>query len=231
MKVFLSDDKSSFTMQGRIWTQTFKIESLRTQIDLYTRLTKRRGGERPLALGGQLFAQEKADPRGSQGAFLGVIAEHGEQFPRTRLMPRLSFCCRSVVGPMVAKARQSGVCLPRSAPCRAIGSGLPRPDPVPALRRRLGPSRRQGLRVPGRSVGLAVPAGAGFASVAASGGSFWSCRLGQDHARLASMILTGSLALPVGGRGLFPTLSGTVSVYGVWRIVASLLLVFDTLPF
>ncbi len=25
MKVFLSDDKSSFTMQGRIWTQTFKV--------------------------------------------------------------------------------------------------------------------------------------------------------------------------------------------------------------
>ncbi len=45
MKVFLSDDKSSFTMQGRIWTQTIKIEDLRKQIDLYTRLTKRRGGE------------------------------------------------------------------------------------------------------------------------------------------------------------------------------------------
>ena len=59
MKVVLSDDKFSFTMQGRIWTQTFKIEYLRTQIDLYTRHTKRRDGERPLAPGGQLFPQEK----------------------------------------------------------------------------------------------------------------------------------------------------------------------------
>ena len=61
-------------------------------------------------------------------------------------MPRLSFCCRSVVGPIVAKARQSGVCLPRSAPCRAIGSGRLLPDPSPFLRRRLLPSLRQGLR-------------------------------------------------------------------------------------
>ncbi len=59
MKVFQSDDKSSFTMQGRIWTQTFKIEDLRKQIDLYTRLWKRRGGKRPLASGGQLFPLEK----------------------------------------------------------------------------------------------------------------------------------------------------------------------------
>ena len=59
----------------------------------------------------------------------------------------------------------------------------------------------QRLALPGRCFGLAVPAGAGLASVAASGGAFWSCRLGQDHAQLASMILAGSLALPVIGRG------------------------------
>ena len=49
-------------------------------------------------------------------------------------------------------------------------------------------------------------AGAGLASVAASGGAFWSCRLGQDHAQLASMILAGSLALPGIWRGLLPLL-------------------------
>ena len=49
----------------------------------------------------------------------------------------------------------------------------------------------QRLALPGRCLG----------PVAASGGAFWSCRLGQDHAQLASMILAGSLALPVIGRG------------------------------
>ena len=65
---------------------------------------------------------------------------------------------------------------------------------------------RWGERValPGRCFGLVVPAGAGLASVAASGGAFGRCRLGQDHAQLASMILAGSLALPVGWRGLLP---------------------------
>ena len=49
----------------------------------------------------------------------------------------------------------------------------------------------QRLALPGRCLG----------PVAASGGAFWSCRLGQDHAQLASMILAGSLALPVVWRG------------------------------
>lgn len=60
----------------------------------------------------------------------------------------------------------------------------------------------QRLALPGRCLGLVVPAGAGLASVAASGGAFRSCRLGQDHAQLASMVLAGSLALPAGWRGL-----------------------------
>jgi hypothetical protein len=33
---------------------------------------------------------------------------------------------------------------------------------------------------------------------------FWSCRLGQDHAQLSSMILAGSLVVPVGWPGLLP---------------------------
>jgi hypothetical protein len=41
----------------------------------------------------------------------------------------------------------------------------------------------QRLALPGRCLGPVVPAGAGLASVAASGGAFWSCRLGQDHAQ------------------------------------------------
>ena len=67
----------------------------------------------------------------------------------------------------------------------------------------------QRLALPGRCrlhglveiLRLAVLSGAVLASVAVSGGAFWSCRLGQDHAQLASMILAGSLALPVIGRG------------------------------